>query len=338
MTSPAADELRYPEPPASRMPGPVWFLLAPLALTVSAAAALFLGVYWYEYLEWNYWASAFASLGVAIVVATALFTLVAWGRTPKGGWPAEFPMPLIARVFVRVLVLIGGGGLLLLGMPGLIWEGAPDALVGIIGTQALILLSILGPTATSRMCAPVGGLEAMYDRWRPRGTQSSDPLRPEEIESVTGRAVVEVVRLDTANPGYRATQPRTVGTRARYVLDDGSNVEMTLKYLSGPLASSSPAARAEAGKMGTTPDARVAYLRKHYRLDAVPDIGPQAYACVPLQGGDEWLWARVDDEAVLELRTSPRFDRWARSKLGQIAVAGVERRHLDWERELDEEP
>ncbi|WP_026930431.1 hypothetical protein [Glycomyces tenuis] len=328
MTAPDADVLSYPDPPPARLPGPVRALLALVAAAATAAAPLFLTVALHYELEWGPWATAWACLATAVAVGALSFTPVAWARAPKGGWPAEFPLPLLVRVLLRVLLYIGVWGLVFMAGAWLLGSGTPTAVVAIGGTVVLAVAMAVGWTRVTRWCEPVGGTQAMYDHLRPRGGRERDPLTSGQVADVTGRPVAEVVRLDSLHPKVPALRPYFGHARARFVLDDGSHVEAALLILSGRPIGHTAAAKEESRRHGTTPEERLAVVRGDHRLDAVPETGEESYACVPLAGGTEWLWTRLAEDFALEIRTSRGHDRWTRTRLAQAAAERFDRDEL----------
>ncbi|WP_156925975.1 hypothetical protein [Glycomyces arizonensis] len=320
MASPTPENLVYPDPPRPRVPVSVNFLLLLLTSLALPAAPIYLAVALRYQLEWGPWATGWGVLGGTIVLATLMCTMVAWSQEPKGGRQVEFPLPLIVRVLLRVLLWIGVLGLVLMAAAWLQGVGVPETAV-IVGAALVSAVAIIGGgLLVVRWCAPVGGTRAMYDLRRPRGSVDRDPLTPEQIAKATGRPVSEVVRLDTLHPKVRAMRRHVGYARARFVLDDGSHVEVALLLLFGQPSGNTNAERLESRVFGTTPEERLQVVRKDHRLEAVPETGQESYACIPLTGGTEWLWTRLAEGAVLEIRTSPRFDRRTRARLAQTAA------------------
>ncbi|THV37152.1 hypothetical protein [Glycomyces buryatensis] len=313
------DVLTYPTPPPRRVPGFVAFLLWFIALAATSNIGQFAGSYLYQQSELATWQAVLVGWVLGIAVGTTLFSGVAWARAPRGGWWVAFKLPLVIRVFLRVVVYLGVPALSFVSFLVLPPELESDLFV-LVFIGGLVVTLVIGAPLVERASRPVDGAEPMWDRFRPRGAVRRDVLTPEQVAEVTGRSVQEVIRLDADHPKIWSLSRLYHGLRVRYVLDDESTVEVTHLYLSGTVHGNS-SMRSQMRELGITPQKRIKKLGKSHRLDPITSLGEEAYACTPNDGGTEWLLIRLREFEVLELRTSAGYGRFTRLSLAEAALA-----------------
>lgn len=295
-------EITYPARPPSRLPAPIWVPLAVVAVLLGSGVPLLLGWLLYEVYGWSGPAATGAGLAAAVVLLAGLLTPLAWGRLPRGGLPATFRLPLPLRLLVWVAaLLVPWVGVLGAAVWLVMVAGWPEIATGLMAVPALVVgLGGAGAIAT-KLCQPVEGSAVLTWHLRPRGTFPDEPSAA-EIATITGRAVMDAVRLEEDGT-IRSATPRWALGAVRYELAHGDYLDL--------LFSGVTSAQRFFQRLGTGD--RV----------PVPDLGEAAYLVRQAGGPDRLaVWLR-DDLGGIVVTGSRQYDA---AILARVAAAAAQAR------------